>query len=143
MRKIVSAAEYKEFGQGETYSGKFIRPVLREQDHETDTSKKRGDLMGFLFEDFKGEETIIGASHSIQKALTAEGEGVGNYYRITFVEKVQLEKGKSFNRYDVQAYDSKEEYLEAEGVSQETPEAKAEVVPTKEEPVKETKKGKK
>lgn len=66
--------------------------------------------MGFLFEDWKGEETIIGASHSIQKALTAEGEGVGNYYQVTFIDKVQLDKGKSFNRYDVQAYENEQEY---------------------------------
>lgn len=113
MRKIVSAADFKEFGQGESYSGKFVRPVLRDADHPTDSDKKKGDLMGYLFEDYKGEETIIGASHSITKALTAESEGVGNFYQITFIEKVQLEKGKSFNRYDVQAYDNEQEFRTA------------------------------
>ena len=110
MRKIVSAADFKEFVEGESYSGKFVRPVHRETDHPTDPSKKRGDLMGYLFEDYKGEETIIGASHSITKALTAENEGVGNFYQITFVEKVNIDGGRAFNKYDVQAYDNEDEY---------------------------------
>ena len=112
MQTVQSGAEYYDFSQpGTEFSGKFLNPVLRDADHPTETDKKKGDLLGFLFQDANGNETIIGASHAIEKALTKESEGVGRYYRITFLEKTQLDAGRTYNRFKVERFDDEAEFL--------------------------------
>lgn len=132
MKQIISAADFKKFEVGESYSGKFLKPVLREKDGN-EPNQKAGDIIGFLFEDINGDETIIPAAERIIKALTAEGQGIGNFYKITFEGKIQMKNGKFFNRYDVQQYDDEKEFIETNSIKEtlenKAPEKKEEIDP--------------
>lgn len=113
MRTVVSGASFIEFKEvGQSFSGKFLRPLLREKDGKGINGEviPAGTVMGYIFENVDGEEQIVGASHQIEKALTAEGEGVGNYYKVTFGGKGQTADKKPFNKFHVEAYDNEAEF---------------------------------
>lgn len=112
MKTVTSGADFVNFTEGMEYCGKFLQPVLREQDSPTDPDKKKGDLMGFLFENPDGGNDIVGASHAIEKALTSEGNGAGCFYRITFLGKGENAKGQPFNRFKIEQFDDENEYRE-------------------------------
>ena len=111
MRQIISGAEFFDFETNPTFSGRFESVVIREKD-SPDGQQKAGSIMGYLFTDINGDQHIIGASHQIEKALTAEHEGTGTYYLITFLGKGETAAGKPFNKFKVDAYDNEKEFIE-------------------------------
>lgn len=121
MRSIITGAAFLELAAGESFSGKFLRPVLREKD-SPDGSQKAGSIMGYEFADVHGDIHIVGASHQIEKALTAEGEGIGNFYKITFMGKEETSNGKPFNRYKVDAYNDEKEFVAVNSTTKKEPE---------------------
>jgi hypothetical protein len=112
MKTIVSGADFFDFDLKPVFSGKFLHTVIREADSETNKDFKKGDVMGYMFQDINGDDHIIGASHQITKALTAEDQGVGNYYKITYLGKGQTAKNQPFNKYEVEQYDDEKEFKE-------------------------------
>lgn len=112
MRQIISGADFFDFEKTAIFSGKFESVVRREKDHPTDFTIKAGDVMGYLFTDKNGDQHIVGASHQIEKALTAENEGVGNYYKIEYLGKGTTAANKPFNKFRVDAYEDEKEFLE-------------------------------
>ncbi len=112
MKDIISGADFFDFELRAVFSGKFEHPVIREEDSQTNPEQKKGDVMGYQFEDINGDKHIVGASHQIEKALTAEGEGVGQYYRITFLGKGTTSSNKPFNKFKVQRYEDETEFKE-------------------------------
>lgn len=103
FRTLVSGAEFHDFEKDSTvYAGFYGKPVLREKDGlnaEINPNERAGSVMGFLFKDENGVDTIIGNSHQVAKALEQAKEG--DFYRIEFLGKTQNAQGKPVNRFKI------------------------------------------
>jgi hypothetical protein len=110
MKTVISGAEFFDFEVTPVFSGQFKQPVIREQDSQANPDFKKGDVMGYLFTDVDGNDVIIGASHQITKALTDQAQGVGGFYKISFLGKGTTAKNQPFNNYRVEQYDDQAEF---------------------------------
>lgn len=99
-KTLVSGASYHDFQKVPVYIGQYRRDVIREKDGQGPNEKK-GDVIGFVFEDEFGGETIISNSYSIKKALETIGYPHDVTLWIEFQGKTMV-KGKPFNRFHVQ-----------------------------------------
>ena len=105
-KTIVSGAEFYDFEKNPVFVGKYLRDVVREKDGKnaaTNPNEKAGSVMGYLFQAETGDETIIGNSFSIQKALQDPKNREVTLW-IEFEGKTEI-KGKPFNRFHIQTVD--------------------------------------
>lgn len=111
-RTIVSSAQYHDFEQNPIYTGKYVNEQ-RADILDEDTGEIENKVIGFLFEDESGEQSIITNAWSIEKALNTEDEKTnclvkdsGLTIEIEFLGKVQKNgKGRPFNRFKVSLID--------------------------------------
>jgi len=101
---LVSGAEIWDFDANPEFNGVYKGVQLFPDGHE-----KEGEVLGFLFVDDLGESAIIGASHSIIKALETKIDGQtmvrdlkNPYLSIRFLGKTVNGKGQSFNRFQIE-----------------------------------------
>lgn len=97
---LVSGATFVDFKKTPKFIGKFKRPMLADADDEK-MNRKKGDVFAYLFEDANGHEHLVGASFSIEKALTSENVGINSIVSIEFIEQKTAKSGRKFNVYDV------------------------------------------
>lgn len=97
-RTLVSGAAFHDFEASPEFTGTYLTPVVREKDG--DENQKAGDVMGYLFADENGEETIIGNSHQVGKAIEQVKKGDLLYFQ--FLGKTQNSKGQQVNRFRVE-----------------------------------------
>lgn len=97
---IVSGATFWDFKTKPSFIGRLKRVMLAEADDEK-MNRKKGDEFAYLMEDAKGDEHLIGASFSIEKAIKSESVGIGSILHIKFVEQKKAKSGRKFNVYDV------------------------------------------
>lgn len=97
---VVSGATFWDFKTKPLFIGRFKRPMIAQEDDEK-MNRKKGDVMAYLMEDSAGHEHLIGASYSIERAVTSENVGIGSILKITFVEQKKAKSGRKFNVYDV------------------------------------------
>jgi len=111
---LVSGADFWDFEEYPVFTGKFIRDVIRETDGKnaaTNPNEKAGSTMGFLFShvdlstgEETGEETIIGNSFSIEKALK-DPKAKSSVLWIEFLGKKDAKdtaNGRPFNQFHIQ-----------------------------------------
>lgn len=98
-KTLVSGAKFHDFEAAPEHCGTYLSPVVREKDDAVDEKKKAGDIMGYLSVDDDGEETIIGNSHQIGKAI--EQMKKGDRWYIRFIEKTMNSKQQPVNRFEV------------------------------------------
>lgn len=103
-KTLVSGAGYHDFKTSPVYQGQYRRNVVREKDGDLakNPPEKAGDLIGFIFEDEFGQETIISNSFNILKALEAIKYDTKTTLWIEFQGKVAGKGGRMVNRFHVQ-----------------------------------------
>lgn len=102
LETLISGAEFHNFDEEPIFEGAFQHAVIREKDGPnaaTDPNEKAGSVMGYLFVDDSGMETIIGNSHSVAKAIGKVGKG--DILRFQFLGKGQTASNKPFNRFKI------------------------------------------
>lgn len=114
MKQLISGAEFHNFELQARLICMFKGVCRREQDSE-DGEHKAGEPMGYYVETEDGKETIVGNSHSIEKAIGMVDENKKPYVKegsilgITFLGKGKTNKNQPFNRFDVKLFDTFEE----------------------------------
>lgn len=96
---VVSGATFWDFKTKPQFIGRFKKPLIADED-DPKMNRKKGDVFAYLMEDANGHEHLIGASYSIERAVTSENVGIGSIMKITFVEKKKSKRG-FFNVFDV------------------------------------------
>jgi hypothetical protein len=105
--KIVSGAEYWNFEENPIFVGKYQGIAKNEE----------GKVIGFNFIDLDDEDYIITNSHSIEKALNTEVNGIlvhdlDKNLEIIFRGKVTSKStGKPFNKFDISLLDGDDEEI--------------------------------
>lgn len=102
LETIVSGAEFWDFEKNAQFDGIYLSNSMREQDSLTNPDQKAGDIMGYVCEDDKGEQHIIGNSYAIEKGIDAIK--VGDKIRVTFLGKSLNSKNQPVNRFKFQRY---------------------------------------
>lgn len=96
---LVSGADFWNFEESPEFIGTPLGSMVKDPND--------GRVLGFDFADDNGEQWIIGASHSIEKALDMDIEGkkvidLGRKLLIQWKGKISLkDSGKTFNKYYV------------------------------------------
>jgi hypothetical protein len=99
-KTLKSGATFHDFEDSPIYEGFFTGElVIAEKDNE-EASRKKGDVMGYLFENLDGEETIIGNSNAIEKVIPLIS--AGDQLIITFKGKVVGSNGRPYNRFKIE-----------------------------------------
>lgn len=101
-RTLVSGAGFHDFDEQPEFEGIFSGETVIAENDDEKQGRKKGDIMGYLFEGEEGE-TIIGASHSITKAV--EQIVKGDRLLIKFLGKQIKGNGKPFNRFKIDLLD--------------------------------------
>ena len=111
--KQLTNATFWEPKEGETFLGTYTGEKLIREEDQKDGDGKKGDLMGYKFDDENGLETIIGASASIEQVLEKSENKIekGSVLSFTFEGKGITKKKRPFNKYRVILFDSLEEGL--------------------------------
>jgi hypothetical protein len=126
MKTHATGAKFFDFKTSPIFVGKYLgEEIKREEDDAKDDTKKKGDLMGFAFLDLvNDEETIIGSSFAISKAV--KGSKKGTIFGIEFLAK-ETKGDRPFNRFKVDEAESDQDVkdlLKAVGVTEEETEHK-------------------
>ncbi len=100
MKPLISGAEFHDFEATPIYNGKLVSEQVREKDGEGE-NQKAGSVIGFIFENKAGEQSIIGNSHSIAKAVSMVK--LGDWLRIEFLGQGAKNNGQKFNRFKIDA----------------------------------------
>lgn len=105
--------------EGDTLIGTFTgERLLREEDQDPKAGDgKKGDLMGYKFDDEDGLEIIVGASASIEQVLDKEENKIvkGSVLSFTFEGKGITKKKRPFNKYRVIQFDDLSEAVKYHG----------------------------
>ncbi len=102
LETISSGASFHKFeNEGDTYEGILTDQVVEAPEDDEQSGRKKGDLMGFVFEDLDGEQTIIGATAVIEKAITGACNA-GDHLVITFKGKRTNSKNQPVNVFKIQ-----------------------------------------
>lgn len=90
---------------GVSYVGRYtgINKSWDSDSNEPGKEHKAGDIIGYEFEDAKGDYHLIGASWAIEDAMSKVGSG--DYLRITFLGQSKSKKG-NVNRFKVEVFDT-------------------------------------
>jgi len=101
--KQLSNATFWAPKEGETLIGTYTgEKLVREEDQApTEGDGKKGDLMGYKFDDEDGLEVIVGAAASIEQILEKEENKIvkGSVLSFTFEGKGITKKKRPFNKY--------------------------------------------
>lgn len=99
-KMLISGAKFWDFETEPEFTGTYLGTTVKDPND--------GRVLGFNFVDQHGELWVIGASHSIEKALEMEIEGTKvnemtePLLYIRFDGKINLkDSGKTFNKYYV------------------------------------------
>ncbi len=108
MKVLSSAAEFHDFTLKPTIVGVFEAPIIAEEDAQIKNKDgepkwRKGDLLGYLFEDENGAHYNVGAQTMIKKAI--EKTGIGAVLGITFKGKTETSTGNPLSRYEVIEFD--------------------------------------
>lgn len=96
-RQLVSGGSFHDFETEPVFEGVYKGVVQAEKDNET-RNQKKGDVIGYAFDGENDEESIIGNSHSVRKAIEQVTEGAK--LRIEFLGKGES-NGKPFNKFKI------------------------------------------
>ena len=102
---VVSAAQYWDFEAEPYFMGQYVGEQRADITDPKTKEVEHNKLIGYVFQDDSGEQHIIGNSHSIEKAMNYEIDGVPAYelypvMQFEFLGKVEV-KGKPFNRFKI------------------------------------------
>lgn len=98
---LVSGAGYHNWEDEPSYRGKFVDDVKNDEN----------EIIGYLFEDSDGEQSVITNTHAITKALnTKVGDGIVRdidcVLEFTFLGKSVLKSsGREYNRFQIDMLD--------------------------------------
>lgn len=89
---------------GSSFIGKYTGQNKSWESDSTESGKehKAGDIIGYEFEDAKGDYYLIGASWAIEDAMQKVGSE--DYIRITFLGQSKSAKG-NVNRFKIEVFD--------------------------------------
>lgn len=104
---LISGADFYNFKEdGVVYIGYYTgQKSIREADKldgKGNVIAKAGDIMGYIFDNGKGEEVIIGNSHQVEKAMTEFAVQKGDKLRFEFLGETQNAAGQPVNRFKIQ-----------------------------------------
>jgi hypothetical protein len=101
--KQLTAPDYHDFEKEKDYVGEYVEQFLRPKDDDKDKTKKKGDLIGYVFQDAKGSKEIVGNSYLVEKSMKEikKGDIVG----FRFLGQDKNTKGQKFNNFDIWQFD--------------------------------------
>ena len=104
--KQLTMPDYVNFDETKDFFGAYVEPFKRPNDDKKDKTKKKGDVIGYVFADAKGTNHIVGNSYLIEKYI--KDATPGTVYGFRFLGKQKAEKG-TFNAFDIWGFESMEE----------------------------------
>lgn len=113
-KTLTSGAEFHKWETAPKYVGRYTgEKQIREKDATVEAGKqledreKAGAVLGYIFEDVEGEQTIIGGAHSVEKAM--EKVQPDQWVAFEWLGKTKNSKGQQVNRFKIDLMDDEKE----------------------------------